>query len=340
MNIEQKHYNNLDGLRALAALGIVCMHVRSNLGFEIIFGGGIGDYIVNSLISQFGSFISMFMILSGFAMCCGYYERIKNNQINLNDFYNKRYLKILPYFAVLVFADVAVSFLMDGGIGLSILYEAFADLTLMFGFYAVNGIDVIGVGWTLGVIFGFYILFPFFVYLIWTKKRAWLSLVVTIAIAYITKNYFGGTNSLTFAHLHYFVIGGIIYLYRQDITNLMRNKYVSVATVLLGFAFAFMLPGIFAENTISRAFGFTLMVVGAIGAETKLWSNPFTKFISGISFEIYLAHMLMFRVMEKIHLTTVFGENVKSYVLTCIATATCAIVFAVMYKRIEISFKK
>jgi hypothetical protein len=66
----------------------------------------------------------------------------------VNNFYNKRYLKILPFFALLVLMDVAVSLMLDGGITVGKIYEAFAKLTLMFGFYTTSGMSVIGVGWT------------------------------------------------------------------------------------------------------------------------------------------------------------------------------------------------
>lgn len=36
--IKPQRYNNLDGIRSLAAIGVICMHVRANIGFEI--GGG------------------------------------------------------------------------------------------------------------------------------------------------------------------------------------------------------------------------------------------------------------------------------------------------------------
>lgn len=168
-----KRYGNLDGLRTIAALGIVLMHVRANIGYIIVSGRGT-DYIINQLIPQLSSFVCLFFIISGFSMCCGYYERIKNNEITLNSFYGKRYRRILPFFSLLVLMDLAVKLLLEGRLAIYDIYEAFADLTLMFGFLPTSNISVIGVGWTLGVIFGFYILFPFFVFLIWTRKRAWI----------------------------------------------------------------------------------------------------------------------------------------------------------------------
>jgi len=36
--IKIRRYNNLDGLRTLAAIGVICMHIRANIGSEISGG--------------------------------------------------------------------------------------------------------------------------------------------------------------------------------------------------------------------------------------------------------------------------------------------------------------
>ncbi|KDS55941.1 acyltransferase domain protein [Phocaeicola vulgatus str. 3975 RP4] len=44
------------------------------------------------------------------------------------------------------------------------LFEAFMNCTLVFGLLPNNSLEVIGVGWFLGTVFLFYMLFPFFVF--------------------------------------------------------------------------------------------------------------------------------------------------------------------------------
>lgn len=283
-------------------------------------------------------------------MCCGYYEKIKNNQISLYKFYSRRYVKILPFFTLLVLMDLAVSMVFDGGIGTSNIYEAFADLTLLFGFLPASDITVIGVGWTLGVIFGFYILFPFFVYLLWNKKRAWLSLVITTALNYVCTVYFTvdgeAVECNVLRYLCYFIAGGIIYLYRDEISGLIKNGLLGILITLLGFALVFMVEnpvsGLVGPliGTLKRMLGYTFMVAGALCAETKLWSNPVSKFISGVSLEIYLAHMMVFRVIEKLGMTTIAGGSVVSYVIACIGTIGGALIFAIVYQYAEGIIKK
>ena len=90
------------------------------------------------------------MMISAFSLCCGYYKKFKENNIELEKFYKRRYQRIWPYFAILCTLDLIVSH------NLKSLYEWFADLTLAYGLLPNANLEVIGVGWFLGVIFVFY----------------------------------------------------------------------------------------------------------------------------------------------------------------------------------------
>lgn len=166
----------------------------------------------------------------------------------------KRYRRILPYFALLVFIDC----LAPHGTNkyelstnttervdvvsplLSRLYESFADLTLCFNLLPNADIKVIGVGWFLGLIFLFYMLFPFFVFMMDNKRRAWKSLMLMLIFCYVAINYFYTERFIDFEVTRhniiysapFFGIGGIIYLYRDNISTLVK-KYDNV---VLGFA--------------------------------------------------------------------------------------------------------
>ena len=63
---------------------------------------------------------------------------------------------------------------------------------------------------------------------------------------------------------------------------------------------------------------YALWIIYAIGTTSKLFCNRVTKFISGISMEIYLSHMLCFRVIDKIGVTRLFGTGIFSYIFVII----------------------
>lgn len=94
------------------------------------------------------------------AMYCGYYDKFKmksasgvGNELvsmfNTNKFYSKRYARIWLFFALLVCIDVVMK------PSINELYQTFADLTLAFNLLPNPDIQVIGVGWFLGLIFLF-----------------------------------------------------------------------------------------------------------------------------------------------------------------------------------------
>ena len=60
--------------------------------------------------------------------------------------------------------------------------------------------------------------------------------------------------------------------------------------------------------------------------------NPVAKFLGGICFEIYLCHMVIYRVFEKLHLVHLFGNGLQAYIFTEIASICGLVVFSVCAK--------
>lgn len=229
------------------------------------------------------------------------------------------------------------------GGGYATFYEAFADLTLFFGFLPNSSIQIIGVGWTLGVIFAFYLLFPFFVYLLWTKRRAWFALVISLVLNYACAHYFladGASVSCNIARwLCYFIAGGIIYLYREDIAKLIgKNLAVRLLSLLVVIALTvgwFFCPsaiGSFDISTLKTMLVFSAWLMYAISVKSVVLSNPVTKFISTISFEVYLAHMLVLRAVEMLGLVHIAGMGWGAYILTSLIVLVGTGVFAWLSK--------
>lgn len=50
--------------------------------------------------------------------------------------------------------------------------------------------------------------------------------------------------------------------------------------------------------------------------------------------EVYLSHMVMFRVIEKLHINTIFGNGWIQYAVTVILTVCGATIFSVLLKKV------
>ena len=234
------------------------------------------------------------------------------------------------------------------------LYEVFANLTLCQGLLPNMNISVIGVSWTLAVIFVFYLLFPFFCFLLENKKRAWLAFVCAAIYNFLCSTYFfdadhiadrvvvnfsARTNILYCAI--YFITGGLLFLYRKGLAEFASKYKVIVGVILLIATFVYFTLG---SSTFTMLLFCVVALVYALGCKTGGLVNPVAKFLGGICFEIYLCHMVIYRVLEKLHLVHLFGKGLLAYIFTAVAVISGSVVFSVCAKcflnKIEIVLKE
>ena len=344
-HLHKERYDALDGLRALACIGIVLMHVKTNIAVK-----PTESFLMNNIIDFTGNFVLLFMMVSAFSLCCGYYERFHNGTINIADFYKRRYLRVLPFFALLVGIDVVKTFIEQGMLFtktfVAEVWEAFADVTLVFGLLPDCDIEVVGVGWFLGVVFVFYMLFPFYTVLIGRKWIGWLAFTASIVWYYAVTIYFvpvkdvpaGNTNMLLV--MPFFLIGGILYLYRKNIVELAKGvcvRYVLMTVIIAYTIYFFVCPDYrftFA-NLLLYALWLAYAVAESIRNGKTLLNNKMMKSLSAVSMEVYLCHMMMFRIIEKLHLENRMENCDFVYWLTSLSVLASAIVFALAWKKIE-----
>ena len=259
----KERYEGIDGLKAYAILGIALMHILANGNF------GLNGFVFQKLIPSFTNLVFLFMMVSGFGMCCGYYQKIIDQKISVEDFYKKRYIKIWPYFALLCALDFVISPSKES------LFEVFANLTLCQGLLPNMRIEVIGVSWTLAVIFVFYLLFPFFCFLLENKKRAWLAFICAAIYNFVCSTYFfdeshiadrvavnfsAKTNILYCAI--YFIAGGLIFHYRKELAEFAsKYKVIAGAILLIATVAYFTLGG----STLTMLFFCVVALVYTLG---------------------------------------------------------------------------
>ena len=344
-------YDCFDGLRAIAAFGIAIMHYLANIDKGVAEILKEGSFLYGALIPTLTTFVFMFFTLSAFSMCCGYFGRFqmvsgsngsKVSGFDTEKFYSKRYSRIWPFFALLVMIDLVMNPSMEE------LYQCFADLTLAFNLLPNPEIHVIGVGWFLGVVFVFYMIFPWFVFLLQNKKRAWMAMAVALVMHYLCVYYFLTEEFVlpseisNFRHnivwsFPYFMVGGIMYLYRAWLREpkfKMLWLVLAVGSTVGQFAFN---PKILGDNYMYLLVVFCLWIMYAmtggfaIGG-VKLLDNKVMKFFGGLSMEIYLCHMVMFRVVEKLHLEKFIENPHLLYWVWCVVGIAVAVVFSWVVK--------
>ena len=74
------------------------------------------------------------------------------------------------------------------------------------------------------------------------------------------------------------------------------------------------------------------IIIFSITDSGKLGENKLIKQLSSISFEVYLSHMMIYRVLEKLKINHMFGLNAISYSVTAVLTLAGAIAFSYIAK--------
>lgn len=328
----KERYDNLDGIRAYLCIGVIFIHILAN-GYI-----GLRGFVFGRFIGSIANPVFLFMTISSFSMCCGYYEQFKEGTVDINRFYIRRYERIWPFFAILCTLELLIDH------SLTSLYEWFADLTLSFGLLPNADISVVGVGWFLGVIFVFYMIFPFYVFLIINKKRAWMVMGISIIMNALCEIYFfndthvvetySASNSFIYC-LMFFVAGGLIYLYRDSIrTSLSKYRWGVMIAAVVSVVFYYTVS----DSVYTMIVLFTLFTILGImnggGISMVLFQNKTVRFIGSLSMEIYLCHMFVYRTLEKCGVVHITGSEIVNYVIVCLATICGAVIFAYMGKKI------
>ena len=127
------------------------------------------------------------------------------------------------------------------------------------------------------VIFVFYLLFPFFCFLLENKKRAWLASVCAVIYNFVCSTYFfdeshiadrvavnfsARTNILYCAV--YFIAGGLIFLYRKELAEFAsKYKVIAGAILLIATVAYFALGG----STLTMLFFCVAALVYTLGCK-------------------------------------------------------------------------
>lgn len=322
----KERYNNLDGLRAISCVLIIAYHVKK-----------YGDYKISGvpadIIDLWTQFVPLFLLISGFGMFCGYYERMKNREISLSAFYKKRYAKILPFFAFVLLIYCVLEHSLSG------LIEALTQASLTFGLLPNITMELCGVAWTIGMIFLFYMLFPFFVFLCDSKKTALIAFGISIVLSVFCYSYFfthyGNGEFVSrknFLYLApYFMGGAVTYLFRDPIKRMISSHRIIslIACILITIGYYFIPGKIFGIHTVvlKNLLLFLPWLWYSISVKSYVLSNPVASFLSKISLELYLSQMLIFHVAEKFPGLHFAGDGWLSYILVCILVIAGDVIF-------------
>ena len=332
----------LDALRGYAAMLVVLYHLLLLTEYN-----NDTNSILTSIILNFDIAVPLFFALSSFSLLYGYENDIFN-EISLKKFYLKRFFRISPLFYSLIIFYLVVKILLKHPIDVPTILS---NLTYTFTFIATKHESIVGSGWSLGVEWIFYAMFPLFVILI--RKKTSLIIMLMIFM-FISVNYLSLANGFGkienneiytdfLKNCIYFVVGAVAYKTRGYAKfvkiKLKYNKIFGVLYVCFTISLFPLFEGILPTEIIKSLFIF-LIIFGAIVGLSNLFVNRLTLLLGKISFSLYLLNPIIINVLKRlkvfIYIKKYVNNTVTAYCIGALITmSVITIVACLTYKFIE-----
>ena len=154
--------------------------------------------------------------------------------------------------------------------------------------------------------------------------------VVALVFNWLCSNYFNAGRTNIVYDAVYFIAGGLIFLYRKELAELASKYKVIAGAILLIATVAYFAVG---GSIFTMLFFCVAALIYTIGCKRGgVLVNPVAKFLGGISFEIYLCHMVIYRVLEKLHFVHLFENGLLAYIFTAVAVICGSVLFSVCAK--------
>lgn len=137
----------------------------------------------------------------------------------------------------------------------------------------------------------------------------------------------------------FFLAGGLCYIYRDVLARVANNHTVFVMLGIFGTAVLYYLA---AQKNLAILLWCAMVLIYAMRTtkQITLLSNPVVKWLSGISMEVYLSHMVAFRFLEKLRLTHLSQSDIFSYAITVCGTAAGTILLSVIFQKVFESLRQ
>jgi len=339
----------IHGLRGLAATAVVLYHV-------VNFAGIAPPDFFKFIGRDFGYSVHLFFILSAFSLYHSTESRT-NHPNWIPEYLIKRFFRIAPLFYCMI-AFIIIRQAMKASKVVADFDTILLNFTFTFGFVPFSGF--VWAGWSVGIEMVFYAIFPVLILTIRTCRSAFIFLVISVMISYITRlglhaqhiasipqtqwdwSYFAFAPNLCF-----FAMGIVTYhVCRQYKESILVNRVIPfVAVIIIGGLMFFdvgkHLYGSGRWDIVTWGFGLAALCIWQSVSPSLFFANRFVEYLGERSFSIYLLHPIVINYLKSPLASTY--ENLQpyfgsyAYFICAILIVALVLVFAeVTYRLIEV----
>ncbi|MGD0139327.1 MAG: acyltransferase [Tepidisphaeraceae bacterium] len=294
--------HGVDALRGLAASAVVVHHVVGINGLEV-------PRSLHAIPDYFGYAVPLFFVISTFSLCYTYDGRF-DGTVAVRNYLIRRFMRIAPLFycmlAVWVLTDL-VKFHQPVSIA-----SLLANLTLTFNLVGPYQYSIVWAGWSIGVEFVDYFVFPIMLSAVRGLRASVALLLFALLAAYGFQNTSPAQDDAVhiLTHLPFFSMGYVAYYvyrkaqplgprWRQVLgVGALAAAFVFIVAVTADCQFSRFLMNSPLRRTQFYCLGAGLATLVLAQALLPTLSNVATRFLGETCYSIYLLHPWMIMMLK------------------------------------------
>lgn len=174
----------LDALRTLGAMMILIFHLALIFYLSVTHSPKLTPIVDNFFMG-----VQLFFLISAFSLYYQYFNRL-NNRIEIKAFVIRRYLRIAPLFYIMFAVFVVFGYMTvpTPVIPVPISFEDyFLHFTLLFNLFPQANDSLVIAGWSISVLFLFYLMLPVLIIFI---RKARYALILLVGSLFLSSWYY------------------------------------------------------------------------------------------------------------------------------------------------------
>lgn len=329
-----------DLLRGLCALAVAIYHLLYWMNIvEIHTLGTYGVYL--------------FFILSGASLSYSYSKKIEENKFKFRNFLWIRYARLAPLYLLLMIILLPWKIYKDGA-STELAFKYVLNAALLHGFVNPSASSALIGGWSLGIEFIYYLLFPFLISFTSTTHRKWTCFILLLAIQicwihYTTLQSENNKPAITLYHqapafIAYFMGGILLGAWRRMPAFKTVSIQRSAITITMGFCLLIAFDGATAGEELVgwRGLACASTCFGMAWAATQMQIPKklvaLATHIGDATYGLYLIHPVVFfgvvwAILPRLGVASPEQWPSPTRELFIVAVIACSVAFALLSER-------
>ncbi len=340
-----KRIYSLDGLRGLLAFHVMLYHYIAWSGITL-------SPVIHAFFLKIEYVMIGFFMISGFSM---YYMYSDHERFSWKNFYLRRFFRIAPLYYLVILYELYrhQNSLYFGYSDASDLYKnLILNFSLLFGLNSPALSSMIVGGWSIGVEWIFYILFPFLILFVKEQlKRLFLIVICTsLGTVFWTYMMLNANESLAkqwvafaspCAYVGYFCMGALFAHF------LKYKKHLGQTSAVFGLVLCLMMYLSIAKHATDQiesmtGYNYTFALMSMMGmvfftmyVRLSIFFKKISDFIGKISYSLYLLHYFAYT-----YISVMFASKMSGILASIIGAIFISTIIYYCFERVFMNIPK